>query len=384
MDIKIVSDDKGLQNCLSNLHGTDEIAVDLEFDKNFYRFGFKLCLMQIQCNGTSFLVDPLSGDVEIKQLFPVLEDPSVQKIVFSFGEDLRLLHSMGCFPKNLYDLSIAAALLNYPPTSLTNLLADVLNCDTGKSSQQSNWFRRPLSDQQVHYAAQDVYHLADLKKVLDNKAENSEIAEWIHDENRLITEQDYSDTDNNIIIKDKEKKDFSEYEWHQYKALIRTREEIAEKYNIPGYQVVDKNFLVDVSKKPNLISGFKSARGIHRKVDPDYAKSQFEKCLEQSVSEADKQQLSNSAPAQKPPTPEEYAVFKEKKKKLDHLKKIFFNPVKKRMNEELGEQTTTYLFSNRIVAEIVDNPGSLQPDYKRQLLIRYGRELGLDTDFLQN
>jgi ribonuclease D len=384
MDIQIVSDNTGLKYCLDNLQDTDEIAVDLEFDKNFYRFGFNLCLMQIQCNGTSFLVDPLSRDVEIKQLFPVLEDSSVQKIVFSFGEDLRLLHSMGCFPKNLYDLSIAAALLNYPPASLTNLLADVLNCDTGKSSQQSNWFRRPLSDQQVHYAAQDVYHLADLKKVLDEKAGNTEIAAWIKDENKLITEQDYSDTDNNVIIKDKEKKDFSEYEWHQYKALIRTREEIAEKYNIPGYQVVDKNFLVDVAKKPALISDFKSARGIHKKVDPDFAKSLFEKYLELSLSEAEQQKLSKSDSAQKQPTPEEYAEFKEKKKKLDHLKKIFFNPVKNRMNVDLGEQTTTYLFSNRIVAEIVENPGSLQPDYKRQLLIRYGKELGLNTDFLQS
>jgi ribonuclease D len=383
MDIQIVSDDTGLQSCLNNLQNTDEIAVDLEFDKNFYRFGFNLCLMQIQCNGTSFLVDPLSSNVEIKHLFPVLEDPSVQKIVFSFGEDLRLLHSMGCFPKNLYDLSIAAALLNYPPASLTNLLSDVLNRDTGKSSQQSNWFRRPLSDQQIHYAAQDVCHLADLKKILDDKADNTQIASWIAEENKLLTEQDFSETDNNNIIKDKDKKDFSEYEWHQYKALIRTREEIAEKYNIPGYQVVDKNYLIDVAKKPELISRFKSARGIHRRVDPDYAKKRFEKSLDQAVSEAESHQLSKTEPAQKSPTAEEWAEIKEQKKKLDHLKNVFFTPVKNRMNDDLGEQTTTFLFSNRVVAEITVNPGALQPDYKRQLLIRYGRELGLDTGFLE-
>jgi ribonuclease D len=162
--IKLVINSAELKNCIDRLSSKAEIAFDLEFDKNYYRFGFNLCLIQIFDGETCYLIDPLSKKLNIIELFQVLENRFITKVCFSVDEDLRLLHSIGCFPANLYDTDIASRLLNYPAMSLTNLLMEILDVDPGESLQRSNWYNRPLTNKQINYAANDVLHLPELKK----------------------------------------------------------------------------------------------------------------------------------------------------------------------------------------------------------------------------
>ena len=168
-------------------------------------------MMQIYSGGECFLIDSLSEELDIKLIFPVLENPTVQKTCFSFSEDIRLLHSMGCFPKGIYDVSITSALLNYPPTSLTKLLAEVLGLDAGKSSQQSNWYIRLLSEDQLNYAANDVLHLLELKKVLSEKAKEAGIEDWISQENLHFESANYEQEDHNSFLKEKDKGNLTEF-----------------------------------------------------------------------------------------------------------------------------------------------------------------------------
>ena len=49
----------GYQEFLSELNKTNEIALDLEFDRNRYGYGFQLCLIQCQVHSTCYIIDPL-------------------------------------------------------------------------------------------------------------------------------------------------------------------------------------------------------------------------------------------------------------------------------------------------------------------------------------
>ena len=165
------------QSCVDSLSQKSQFSIDLEFDKNRFRYGFNLCLMQIFDGKDCYLIDPLSDDIDIKKIFPLIEDPKIEKVAFSFSEDLRLLHSLGCYPQNVYDISFAAALLNFPPVSLTKLLHMVLEIETDKSSQQSNWFKRPLSEDQKNYAAEDVIYLLQMKNIFQYLGYNQKFYE---------------------------------------------------------------------------------------------------------------------------------------------------------------------------------------------------------------
>ena len=381
MIIKNVTTDEELSDFLNAVKDKPEISVDLEFDKNFHRYGFNICLVQIYDGNACYLIDPLSKSLTVKNLFPLLEDPDICKIVFTFGEDLRLLHSLGCYPKNIHDLGIATSLLNYPQASLTNYLIDILDIESAASSQKSNWFIRPLTEKQQVYAAEDVYFLPDLKKKLDKEAEQKGITNWIEQENRQLDLEDYSDTNNNSLYKEKDKNGFSELEWHIYLDLLRFREKLAELHDKPPFQVFGKKIMDMLVKNPGSINSWNNTRGIFSGIKNKRTQNKLEEILSESRKEAEKIGLSASKPAFKKPSKEEMAELRKEQNKINEAKQKFFDPVKELIERDYGKETATFLFSNRIIADIVSgSSGELLP-YKKELLERYGDELGIKPDF---
>lgn len=379
MSIHFIDSNSHFEKALNHLHQANQIAVDLEFDKNYHRYGFNICLIQIYDGDQCYLIDPLSNEMDYRKLFPIFENPNIEIVTFAFGEDLRLLHSLGCFPKNIYDLDITTSLLNYPPSSLTNLIQDILEVDTGKSSQLSNWFKRPLTDQQKHYAAQDVLHLFQLKTILDSKAKEFGVSSWIDEENRVWDKLDYSDEANNGLYKEKDKKDLNEVEWYIFKELIHYRETIAEKYNKPSFQVIKKEILIEIAKDIRSLMGWENKRGIFRQIKNEQTKLEMIEVVKKAQLEAKNAGLSESNPASKSPTPDEMKIYREEQKYLKKMKSDLFDPIKKRIEEDYGEQTATYLLSNRIVSDLVlGNNGKLE-NYKKELYLKYAKDLGLDT-----
>lgn len=380
MATSLINTQSELDTVISELSLANQIALDLEFDKNYYRFGFNLCLVQIFDGENCYLIDPLSDDLEISTIFPIFENSGIEKVTFAFGEDIRLLHSMGCFPKNIYDLDITTSLLNYPPGSLTKLINDVLDIDTGKSSQTSNWYKRPLTDQQQHYAAQDVLHLLKLKEILAREAEEKNITSWIDEENLAWDLMNYSDVDNNEVIKEKDKNDLTEVEWHIYKALIEYREKLAEEHDKPGFKIIRKEYLSDISQNTRVLMRFNRQKGINPRLQNEATKQTLLEIATNARNEAEEQGLSNTETAYKSPTEEEKLVYRKQKSLIDKLKFSFFNPIKKKIKDDYGEETATFLFSNRIIAETIAGNLDELETYKLDLLKTYSDELNLDME----
>ncbi len=380
MATSLVNTQSALDPVISILSGSDQIALDLEFDKNYYRFGFNLCLVQIFNGENCYLIDPLSDELDISAIFPIFENSNIEKVTFAFGEDIRLLHSLGCYPKNVYDLDITTSLLNYPPGSLTKLINDVLDVNTGKSSQTSNWYKRPLTDQQKHYAAQDVLHLLKLKDILAREAEEKNITSWVDEENLAWDLADYSDVDNNEVIKEKDKNDLTEVEWYIYKTLIQYREKLARELNRPGFKIIKKEYLSDIAQNTRVLMRFDRQKGINPKLKNEETKQTLLEIATNARKEAEEQGLSDTETAFKSPTEEEKLIYRKQKSIIDKLKFSFFNPIKKKITEDYGEEAATFLFSNRIIAEIIGGSLNEVETYKLELLKKYSNELDLNLE----
>jgi len=378
MDIELITTNEDLESCISSLNSRQEIAIDLEFDKNYYRYGFNLCLLQVFDGNSCYLIDPLSENLTINLIFPVLEKKEIQKVVFAFGEDLRLLHSMNCFPQNIYDVSIATSLLNYPPASLVNIISDLLDIDTGKSSQMSNWFKRPLSEQQVEYASQDVLHLLKLKKLFKKEADQKEISSWIKEENEVFDRVNYRDVDDINLIKEKDKKDFSEYEWHLFKDLVEFREKIAEENDVPGFKIIQKKSLIEIAKNPGNLNGFRIPGKYIKTEKQEFAVHHLKELLNKSEEQARNLGLSKSDPAIKPLNKEEYANMKKERNRVNQIKNNVFKPIKKRISQDYGSEAASFMLSNRIISEIITCERNGLLNYKKGLLLSYAEEMNLD------
>jgi len=117
-------------------------------------------------------------------LRPLLADASILKIMHSASEDLVALHhACGVLPAPLFDTQTAAALAGVGTgLGYQRLLGDVLGILIDKGQTRSDWSRRPLSEAQLHYAAEDVRHLFALHDMLSEQLHLLERMPWLEED----------------------------------------------------------------------------------------------------------------------------------------------------------------------------------------------------------
>ncbi|MBO6793312.1 MAG: hypothetical protein JJ895_05340 [Balneolaceae bacterium] len=369
-----------LDEAANKLSTATQLSVDLEFDKNRFRYGFNLCLIQIFDGTETFLIDPIQNEMDLSAIFTLFENPELPKIVFSFGEDLRLLHSLGCFPKGLYDLQIASALLNYPPSSLATLLDEVLNIQLSKTSQQSNWYSRPLSDAQIKYAVLDVVHLPSLFDVFKDQANERSVSDWIEQEMHHFENENHEDANQNEILKEKYKEDLTEVEWHLFSRLMYLRDRHAESVNRPPYHISERKTLTNIAKNPESASDWKSVKSNHRTTKNDDFVNHLQSEINEALEEAQALELSRKRKAYKKPSKEEYEQWRDLERKVKSVKQAFFKPIQKAIKEDYGDHTKTFIINNRLIKELVEGKTYKLLPYKKELILKYSQKLDLSID----
>ncbi|MCL2669793.1 MAG: ribonuclease D, partial [Syntrophaceae bacterium] len=144
------------------------VAIDTEYD-SFRYFHDKLCLIQIQTGERAWLIDPLAG-LDLAFLGQVLAEPAILKIFHAGDNDIRILKRDYAFSfRNIFDTHRAADLLGYRRLALATLLEETLGIVLAKKMQRSRWDLRPLTKEQLDYAALDVAHLPELCRKLEQE-----------------------------------------------------------------------------------------------------------------------------------------------------------------------------------------------------------------------
>ncbi len=172
----MITDAPGLERFLDAARSIERIALDTEAD-SLHCYFEKLCLIQIAMPGYAELLDPLVG-VDLQKFFAALTD---KEVVFHGADyDLRLLYRHGDFaPARLFDTMLAARLSGESAVGLAALVQKFFGVELSKASQKANWGQRPLSQQMIHYALNDVHHLLDLASILDEKLRTLGRREWL-------------------------------------------------------------------------------------------------------------------------------------------------------------------------------------------------------------
>ena len=175
---------------------TGRLGLDAEF-MGEGRYRALLCLVQVAVDdedgGTRVeILDPLEG-FEPGELRAVLADPSIEKVVHAGRQDVAILRrTWATEVRNLFDTQIAAGFAGHgAQTGYGALLADVLGRRLAKSASFTRWDRRPLSEEQLTYAREDVADLLALATALQDELRASGRLEWAHEECRAL--EDSSD-----------------------------------------------------------------------------------------------------------------------------------------------------------------------------------------------
>lgn len=147
--------------------GVARLAIDTEFVRE-RTYRAQLCLLQLSDGERIACVDTLAlaGPGPFAAL---LQDPGVLKVFHAARQDLEVLHDhLGTVPGPVWDTQVAAAMLGYPDqVGYTQLAGAELEVELPKDHARTDWSRRPLSLEQLHYAAADVEWLLPLADRLE-------------------------------------------------------------------------------------------------------------------------------------------------------------------------------------------------------------------------
>lgn len=154
---------------LDDLLASEFVAIDTEFHPE-RRYLPQLYLVQLATARGAWLLDPLEPE-PLLAIGPALLQRTW--LVHSGMFDLRLLErALGGVSSTVIDVQVAAGLVSVDyPAPLGGVLARYLNVNVAKGETLSDWSRRPLSREQLAYAAEDVLLLGALWAALRARLE---------------------------------------------------------------------------------------------------------------------------------------------------------------------------------------------------------------------
>ena len=172
MNVELVDRAESLRKFIGKFSGEPFIGIDTEFEKirTFYPI---LGAFQVMAGDTAYILDPKGCSLE--PFWKALAAYRGTAGFFAAEEDVQVIEcSGGALPGSCVDLQAAYAWLGY---GNSKGLAECVKTFTGvelvKDQTMSDWLRRPLSDDQIRYAAADVEYLEtcwnSMKKVLEEK-----------------------------------------------------------------------------------------------------------------------------------------------------------------------------------------------------------------------
>ncbi len=255
----VINTDRLKNICKEIKNNTEVIALDTEFIRKTTYFPI-LCLVQISYfdkNGNikNFVIDALQDNLDLTYFYKsILNNCKIKKIIHSFSQDLEALNFRHDIKiNNLEDTQIMAEFCGFGSNlGYSKLVEKVLGINYKKNEniQHSNWKKRPLTDSQKIYAANDVIFLISIYNGL--LKELKEIGNY-----------EYYNNEIEHILKYKNKNFVINNSWRKMKfnlnnrslnysfllkELCKWREEKAIANNVIRNFIIEDNVLEEIAK----------------------------------------------------------------------------------------------------------------------------------------
>lgn len=155
IDFEFITDAQAATDALSSIAAESVIGLDTETYWSGSSSRSKVSLVQIAAStGPVLVIDLLRVPVDVVR--DIVENPSVMMAAHNARFDEGMLKSEGLKPAGFVDtLRLARLALRLPSYSLASVSSYLLGITLDKSYQRSDWRRRPLSSEQLLYAALD-------------------------------------------------------------------------------------------------------------------------------------------------------------------------------------------------------------------------------------
>jgi ribonuclease D len=266
-----LADDAEVAQVAAIARGRGRFGIDTEFMSEG-RYRALLCLVQVVVDdpaspeGTRIILLDALQDIDASPLAELLADPQIEVIFHAGRQDVAILRrTWETEITNVFDTQLAAGFAGASAQAgYGNLLGSLLGRRVGKTASYTRWDARPLTAEQLSYAAEDVAHLLELTDEIQRRLGESERLEWAREEcRRLESATDERDPDTawerlpRINQLDPRARAVA-------RELAAWRERTASREDRPVGSVIADPTLVEIAKRqPSSIRALEHIRGIH-------------------------------------------------------------------------------------------------------------------------
>ena len=252
---KIITTQQDLEQiCQSFLADLPEfICIDTEFVRQT-TYWPELGLIQMATLSDAVVIDPIPNNLSLAPLLPILRNPEIVKVFHSGRQDIEIFWmKFNELPFPIFDTQIAATFLGLGAgMGYERLVDSLLGISVDKSSQHTDWLKRPLSKEQLKYALNDVLYMRQLYPLLLQQLKEKNRFDWMQDELAILTtEETYS-----IRTADVWKRVKHQFRgWKELsilKDLCAWREELAREHGLNRTGLVEDKIILTLCQSPLL------------------------------------------------------------------------------------------------------------------------------------
>ncbi len=261
----LVESTNALLECCKELKKQSWIAVDTEFMREKTYFP-QLSLIQVGIPGQTWCIDPLAID-DLSPLTEIFTNRDITKVFHSASQDMEVLYySLNAVSGPLFDTQIAASMLGHgEQVGYGNLVKALLNIELSKTQSRTDWSRRPLSEAQLSYAADDVIHLCALYERLRSELDRKKRTQWLDaDFAQLEDPSNFQPSPDRLLKRVKGHQRLRPRQQAIARELAIWREDRAKHSNKPRKWILGDEIILDLAKQtPDNIEALKHIRGLH-------------------------------------------------------------------------------------------------------------------------
>lgn len=307
-DIQYIDTPERLAELCQQLANVPWVALDTEFlrEKTYYP---QFCLLQLATPDWVACVDPIAL-TDLNPLLDILYSPAIIKVFHSCRQDLEIFYQLrGSVPQPVFDTQLAAPLLGFQDsTGYAMLVSSFLNINLNKAYTRTDWSVRPLSAEQLEYAADDVIYLSKIYLLMGEQLKQLGRLEWLQDDfEELNDPQLYKLAPENAWYRIKGKNKLTGKQLSIVQTLSAWREQVAQAENRPRNWLMRDEMLIEFAKlQPETIEALNNVRGVHEKMVSRHGKVICQ-LITQAKQQAPKPLHDKDKPAKK--TPEQEVIL---------------------------------------------------------------------------
>ena len=241
------------------------VGLDTEFVRE-RTFWPRPGLIQLYDGEQISLIDPIGRDRQ-NALTDLMTNPSIIKTFHSVGEDLEIMQLVcGEVPQPLFDTQIAAAMLGFPlQYRYETLVEECFGVTLAGGQARSDWCRRPLSGQLLHYAASDVAWLIELQGMLQEALARAKRLHWLTEDCQRLVEQAESEDDRLPLLRVKGGGQLNNDALGWLNRFAAWREQETRKRDLPRSFILKDDQLIQIAEEAARGAGDAALNSIHPK-----------------------------------------------------------------------------------------------------------------------